>query len=297
VTRRDRRPPSLVSRRAFLAGGAGVVLLAACGGNGDDDATATTARATTTAAGSRLGLVKFFGDDFLVPGTEQRATFGVADAEGVVTGDVPATLDFTIVSEGSAVGAPITVASHAEDLPRPYYPLVFTVPRAGFYTARTTIGGEAAEATFGVVDESSVPQVGQPMPAVDTPTVGDGHGVDPICTADPQCPLHEVTLSKALGEDRPVALLISTPKFCQVAICGPVLDVLLAQQQAFPDIRMIHAEVYTDETTDTVAPVIEAFGLTYEPALFTASSDGRVAARLDNIFDTAELTATLGALS
>ena len=72
------------------------------------------------------------------------------------------------------------------------------------------------------------------------------------------------------AEGRPVALLVSTPKFCQVAICGPVLDVLLSQRGAFPDVRMIHAEVYTDETIETLAPVIDALGMTYEPGLFVA---------------------------
>ena len=246
---------------------------------------------TEPPAGS--SLVKFFGDDFLAAGIEQRATFGVGDAEGVVSDDVPATLDFTIMSEGAAVGAPITVASRRDGLPRAYYPLMFTVAPSPASTPRwPTSAASPSRPTFGVVDRADValPQVGEVLPAFDTPTVSDGRGVNPICTAEPQCPLHEVTLTEALTEGRPVALLVSTPKFCQMAICGPVLDVLLAQQPAFPDVRMIHAEVYTDETTETLAPVIDAVGLTFEPALFIASSDGLVAARLDNIYDTTELT-------
>jgi hypothetical protein len=284
-----------LSRRAFLAGSASAALLAACGGGGNDDDAAPTTTATTEPAG--MSLVKFFGDDFLVPGIEQRVTFGVADAEGVVSGDVPPSLDFAIRLEGTPVGAPITVASHREGLPRPYFPLVFTVPEAGFYTATAEIDGQPVEASFGVVERVPIPQIGDPMPSFDTPTVGDARGVNPICTDEPQCPLHDVTLTEALAEGRPVALLVSTPKFCQVAICGPVLDVLLGQQQAFSDVRMLHAEVYTDETTQTLAPVIDVFGLTYEPALFVASSDGLVAARLDNIYDTAELVSTLQAVS
>jgi hypothetical protein len=284
---------SRLSRRAFLAGGASAALLAACGG-GDDDASSTTTAPTEPTGAS---LVKFFGDDFLVPGIEQRATFGVADAEGVVSGEVPASLDFDVRLEGSSIGPPISVASHREGLPRPYFPLVFTVPEPGFYTATTTIDGQPIESSFGVVESVPIPQVGDAMPVLDTPTLSDGRGVDPICTDDPQCPLHDISLTQALAEGRPVAMLISTPRFCQVAICGPVLDVLLAQRDAFPDVRMLHAEVYTDETTETLAPVIDAFGLTYEPALFVASSDGRVAARLDNIYDTTELVTTLRAVS
>jgi hypothetical protein len=290
------RPPAVrVSRRAFLAGSAGMALLAACGGgDGDDGGTATTTLpATEPAIG--VSLIKFFGDDFLVPGIPQRATFGVGDAEGVVSDDVPDSLEFTILSEGAAIGAPMTVPSHREGVPRPYFPVRFTAPQAGFYTVKTVIDGQPVEASFGVVDRAglSLPQIGEPLPAVETPTVTDGRGVDPICTADTQCPLHEVSLTQALTEGRPVALLVSTPKFCQVAICGPVLDVLLDQQAAFPEVRMIHAEVYTDETIETLAPVIEAMGLTYEPALFVTGRDGVLAARLDNIYDSVELAATL----
>jgi hypothetical protein len=184
-----------------------MVMLAACGG-GDDDTSSTTGAGQTTEAATGPSLVKFFGDDLLVPGIEQRATLGVADAEGVVSGDVPDSLDFTITSEGAAVGPPITVASHRQDLPRPYYPLVFTVTSPGVYTASAAIDGQPIEASFQVVPADSVfvPQVGDPMPNIPTPTVADGQGVNPICTRDPQCPLHDVSLSQALTEGRPVAL-------------------------------------------------------------------------------------------
>lgn len=242
--------------------------------------------------------MKFFGDDLLTSTIPQRATFGIADAEGVTSAEVPAALDFTLLLDGEAVGSPESVASRREGLPRPYYPLTFIVPSPGFYTAVAEIDGVPLEATFQVLapGEVRVPQVGESMLAFDTPTVADARGVHPICTREPQCPLHDVTLTEALAERRPVAFVVSTPRFCQVAICGPVLDVLLGQQAAFPQVRMVHGEVYTDETTDTLAPVVEALGLTYEPVLFLASSEGTVAARLDNIWDSTELVDALEAL-
>jgi hypothetical protein len=283
--------PSRLSRRAFLAGSAGAAVLLACGG-GDDDAADTTAPAPGTS------LVRFFGDDFLIAGTSQRATFGLGDAEGVVRDDVPSTLDLTLLFDGESVGPPVSVASRREGIPRPYYPLDFNVADPGVYTATTVVDGEAVETSFQVLapDEVTLPQVGDPLPAFDTPTVGAVRGVDPICTREPQCPLHDVTLSEALAEGRPIAFSISTPKFCQVAICGPVLDVVLAQREAFPNVRMLHAEVYTDETTETLAPVIEAYGLTFEPTLFLAGADGTIVARLDNIYDTTELVERLQSL-
>jgi hypothetical protein len=244
-------------------------------------------------------LVKFFGSDVLISGIEQRATFGIGDAEGVVSGDVPAALDFLITAENAEGGPTVAVDSRREGLPRPYYPLLFTADAPGVYTVSTVIDGQRIEAAVQVnaPDQVALPQPGQPMIPLDTPTAAAPNGVNPICTRESQCPLHEVTLTAALGEGRPIALLISTPRFCQVAICGPVLDVLLSQQAAFPDVRMVHAEVYTDETTQVLAPVIDAYGLTYEPALFLARSDGSIETRFDNIFDATELELALRSVS
>jgi hypothetical protein len=217
----------------------------------------------------------------------------------VLVHDPPSSIVFTLSLDGTPVGGPITVPSHAEGLPRAYYPLGFTPTAAGLYTAATTVDGEALETTFTVSDPGAVPVpgAGDEMPSVDTPTTADGHGVDPICTREPPCPLHEVSLKDALAEGGPVAFLISTPKYCQVAICGPVLDVLLSRQSAYPGVRMIHAEVWTDDSTTTLAPAVEAFSLTYEPALFLADASGRVQTRFDSIYDSTELDAALADLT
>src|SRR3546814_11078234 len=82
---------------------------------------------------------------------------------------------------------------------------------------------------------------GDAIPAVATPPPTDARGVNPICTAEPACPLHDVSLADALGEGRPIALLVATPAFCQIAICGPVLDVLLEATGGHPDVRPLHA--------------------------------------------------------
>ncbi|MGH9188256.1 MAG: hypothetical protein ACRD0U_21010 [Acidimicrobiales bacterium] len=282
------------SRRALLLGAAGAVILTSCGG--DDDTSADSI--TTTETARSASLIQFFGNDHIVAGREQRLPFGLGDTEGVITREAPATLAFQLLDDtGGEVGGPITVGSRQAGLPRPYFAVPVTLPAPGIYTATTSWNGQSVEASFEVVAETSLPQVGEPLPRFDTPTTADTRGVNPICTAEPQCPLHDVTLSAALASGAPVALLISTPKFCQVKICGPVLDVLLSQRDAFPGIRMLHAEVYTDETTSTTTDAVQSLGLTFEPCLFLAGSDGTVAARLDNIYDQTELVAALTALS
>ena len=291
-----------VSRRHFLAGGgavAGAVLLGACGDD-DGDTTSTTARSSA----SGLALVQFFGGlPMLAAGSEIRAPFGVGDSEGLLpVDDNPEALTVTILDEaGDEVGSPLEVRRHAKGLPRAYFPLRFTVEDPGIYTGRTEVDGETLEMAIQVDDPSEVSaiQAGATMPALATPTTADARGIDPICTDDPVCPLHDVTVADALGEGRPMALLVSTPAFCQIAICGPVLDVLLGVTGEHPGVRFLHAEVYAhpEEETDTKAPVIDELGLTFEPCLVLVGPDGKVVERLDTIFDEDEVSASLTSLA
>jgi hypothetical protein len=293
-------PANPLSRRRFLTGGgalAGAVLLGACG---DDDA----ASSSTSGAGTDLALVQFFGGEpMLAAGREVRAPFGVADAQGLLgIEDTPESLTVSVLdASGSEVVAPIALARHAEGLPRAHFPLRFPVDDPGIYTGRTEVDGQTLEMAIKVDPEESVSviQAGEALPAIDTPTTGDPRGVDPICTDDPVCPLHDVTVTEALGEARPLALLVSTPAFCQIAVCGPVLDVLLDAMGDFDGVRFLHAEVYAhpQEDTDTKAPVIDALGLTFEPCLVLVGADGKVTERLDTIFDTAEATEALSRLA
>ncbi|MFL6207026.1 MAG: hypothetical protein ACJ739_16910 [Acidimicrobiales bacterium] len=292
--------PLAVSRRRFLAGGgalAGAVLLGACGDDGDDGTS------TTADAGKGLALVQFFGGPMLVAGGEVRTPFGVADADGLLSvDDNPDALTVTVLDDsGKEIGSPMEVPRHAEGLPRAYFPLRFTVDEPGIYTGRTEVAGEALEMAIQIdaADDVAVIQPGAAMPAIATPTSSDPHGVDPVCTDDPMCPLHDVTVADALAKGRPLALLVSTPAFCQIAICGPVLDVLLGVTSDHPDITFLHAEVYAHphEETDTKAPVVDALGLTFEPCLVLVGSDGKVVDRLDTIFDSSEASAALASLS
>jgi len=136
------------------------------------------------------------------------------------------------------------------------------------------------------------------MIPVDTPTPTDARGVDPVCTQDPPCPLHDVTLTEALTMGKPVAFLISTPAFCQTGICGPVLDLLVAEAEG-RDIVALHAEVWKnaaeldgDLSQATPTEALDAYGMTaagFEPALFIGDSQGNLADRLDLIYDSSEL--------
>jgi hypothetical protein len=78
-----------------------------------------------------------------------------------------------------------------------------------------------------------------------------------------------------------------------------VLDLLEEIAPTRPDVQFVHAEVYTnaaavgDVNRADLAPVIDAYGLTFEPSLFVADASGTIVARLDNVYDRVELREAL----
>jgi hypothetical protein len=284
--------PEPLSRRSFLAAGAGALALAACGGGGDKSA--CTSASASTSAKPAFNLIGFYVADTLVAAAPQRLPFAIADSEGAFIANPPATLDFTIVGpDCKRLGSPITVASHKAGLPRPYYPLVFTPPTPGVYEAHAEVQGKPLFATFQFGTSTEVPSAGQPMIPFDTPTVANQQGVELLCTRVPACPLHDITLTEALAGKQPVAFLVATPMFCQTAICGPVLDVMLGLKDRFPQVTFLHSEVYPTQqaaqAASSVVPVVRAYKLTSEPVLFLGKADGTIAERIDTIFDGVEL--------
>ena len=240
-------------------------------------------------------MISFSDTSALVPGQPQRVTIGFADKEGVVLTQPPADpVTFSVESNGNRIGDPVTVPSHAQGIPKAYFPIIFTPPAPGTYSVSASISNTPVSTEFQIANSTSVVAAGQKMIPFDTPTVSDLRGVELLCTRNPQCPLHDVTLREALAAGTPVAFLVATPEFCQQAICGPVLDVLLAQKDAFPTVKMLHSEVYptvadAQPNTLKVTDVVNAYGLTFEPALYLAGKDGTIVNRLDTIFDEVEL--------
>jgi hypothetical protein len=295
--------PLGLSRRRFLAASgavAGVAVLGACGGS-DKKANAT---GDTT---SKYVLAQYFGSGQFAAGAPTRAPFGIADSQGaLLTKDAPAEIEVAVLdADDKQVGKTLVIKRHSNGLPRPYFPLEVTLHDPGIYSVRAE-GGLAAGNSMAleITDPKDLKLVrpGVALPPLETPTVTDARGVAPICTRTPACPLHDVTVAQALGEGKPVGLIVSTPAFCQVAICGPVLEIVLGAAKDHPGVQLVHAEVYTDpfhdpSTNRRLAPAMAALGLPFEPALILADSKGMVVQRLDSIFDRDELGQALSNLS
>jgi hypothetical protein len=278
-----------LSRRTFLAAGAGALVAAACGGSGSGNGSGDKG----AKASGATALVARFQDGTFVPGA-QRVAFSLGNKDGLVSDNVPARLDARVLDgDGKVVVNAVSADRHDKGLPLPYWPFTLALTAPGVYTLKTS---DNLEGSFSVVDPSQekIPKPGEKLPPFDTPTTTDSRGVNPICSRQPICPLHDITLTQALQTGKPVAYFIGTPAFCQTGVCGPILDFVVAQHQRLGDkVAMVHADVYTDSAATTTTPAVNAYNMTFEPCLWVADASGTVVERLDFVFDEGELSAAV----
>jgi hypothetical protein len=290
-----------VSRRIFLAGTGGA-LLAACGSNGDgsgpQETTGVEGDDDLTNDGDDFALIRYFTDPSITVGLERRLALGVADIDGTLRAEGPDELRAGLLNAQGELIVDVLGRRRIESVALPYYEFRFDVADPGIYTLQVDIDGARADASFTAVEVGALPFAGpgDRLEPFDTPTTSDSRGIDPICTREPGCPFHEVTLTDALATEKPVVYLIGTPAFCQTATCGPILELLIEVAGNFDDVTFVHSEVYTDLTATTPAPAVEASGLTFEPAIFLVGSDGTVVERLDVVVDVSELRDRIAAL-
>jgi hypothetical protein len=271
-----------------LAAGAGALLLGACGGSSKE-----------AAGGKGLNLL------VVTPEAETskptRLAFVLQDDEREYISPKKVTLQFGPAQDRFT--SPLVegqIFTDAAPAP-PYFTVEAELAPKGTVWAQATVDGKRATAPINIVDARPGLGPGQKVPSVRTPSPGDAAGLEQVCTrSEGPCPWHDVSLDQALTQARPMAVLVATPAFCQTAVCGPVLDLLLKAQPEIGDrVRFVHLEVYATRPTGPevnrtpLAPAVKAFGLTSEPVLFTVGADGVVRDRIDGLYGTSEATAAL----
>lgn len=310
-------PESLVGRRNLLrtAGTAslGAALLAACGGNADTgDAAATPALTPTPtdAAASASPSAPSVQDEIALaaqaagfdgpvdqtviiatfetlalPG--QRMQFGVLDAErSPILGD-PVQAAIVRASDFEVVAAATTPTFYGEDLgPRGVYVFSADLTSTGIhYLVVQTSAGNVGSGVLNIIDPttSQVPRTGDAFPLPPTPTVEDPQDLVELCTREPDCSMHDLSLDEGPALGKPMVVCIATPKYCQTAVCGPVVDVVeaLKQERGSDDVSWFHIEVYVDAGNTPLPQVTETWQLPSEPWTFLLHADGTVADRFD----------------
>ena len=284
-------------RRSFLrtlglsvgALGAGG-LLAACSSNGNP--TAGRSPSPTSSAGSvpqgqpTLNVINASFET--LTGEDRRFAFGVTtvDNEPVTEGPLEV---YLADPEGRVLAGPLTAEFHDQGgSALGVWLTSFDVPEPGIVQLVAVRDDDYGAAAVNVVtpEQAQAPVPGSQATSVPTPTTAEQLGFATICTADPPCGMHEVSLDTALAESRPAVLLFATPAFCQTAVCGPAVGTVDQTRQslgaAAADVAWIHCEVYTDQG-QTLAPQLgeEGWGLPTEPWLFTIGADGVIRDRLD----------------
>lgn len=300
-----------LTRRSLLAGlgGAGAALaLAACGGSGQPEVEGTAGTSgepqdpTTTlqdgdaavqasldAAGvdAPVTMSVLIASFEPMTGPGRRLQFGLLgeDQEPALGLDVRAHL--VRAEDVTDATGPLEATFHGEGLgDRGVYVIETDLEEPGTYdlVVVTADGSAAGTGALRVItpEQSAVVNIGEEFPTVETPTVEDPKDLDELCTRDPDCGMHEVSLDTALAEGTPTVLVISTPKYCATRICGPVVDVVLQvrEETGRDDVRFIHAEVFKD-AGNTPTDIVTELQLPTEPWTFVIAADGTLSERFD----------------
>ncbi len=171
--------------------------------------------------------------------------------------------------------------------------------RAGTWELDWTIStGEGTDPILVLVNEApTTPAIGEPAPAVATPTTAD-HPIDEISTdTDPTPGLYTVSLDEALSNGKQTVVIFATPAFCTSAACGPMLETVKRIMPQYPDVNWIHVEVYQgfketgfQPSPDRLVDAVKAFNLPSEPWVFVMDESGVVKSRLEGAVSDAELS-------
>ena len=252
----------------------------------------------TSATG--YAVAQRFNQEVLVPGLV-RLPISLASKQAILS-DGPAVLNGKIISIDTSKTVIPAISAKRRKVTEAlsYWDFHAQLDQVGNY-ALIIDGGTPEGGAIQINDPTTVkvPSVGQQLPPFDTPTTDNHRGVEPICTrlTGGPCPFHAITLTDALKMGKPVVYMIGTPAHCQFGTCAPGLEALIVASKRLGDkLSIVHADVYADDSATTAAPAVDAYNLTFEPAIWFADATGKITMRLDAAWDQTELDESLDAL-
>ena len=230
-------------------------------------------------------------------GPDRWLAFGIRDLENTPLDDADVQVYLRTIATApdqtaEVVAGPLAASfAPATETGQGIYYLQTTIEEPGLYDVVATVGDDHGVASIQVVDPSNsrVAVPGEAAISARTATTEDDLGVFAVCTQDPPCGMHEMSLDEALETGRPVAMMFATPEFCQTAVCGPSVSTLdaIRGDGDWGDTIFVHSEIFAEAPvgaeapTTPLVPAVEAWGLPSEPWFFTIGGDGVIAGRLD----------------
>jgi hypothetical protein len=292
----------LSSRREFLrlaAAGGGALglaaLLAACGGDdqpgGSGGAAPTGSLKALVADATQLSLL---GAQSQLPVGVSLFTFGLSTADNrLVTGGAPQV--WVARNDTGRAAGPFPTRwfeleayeTTKDTSPRSpltgFYGAEVEFPEAGDWmvAAALEVDGGRAVGQGAVPVAARVPAaVGSKAKALATPVATTAAARRKICTREPACPLHEISLDDALAADRPTVVNFGTPLLCTSQICGPVVDEqMVVADKLGAKASFVHVEIYPSRNTAKPVRALTEYGFTTEPWLLVVDRDGVIRAR------------------
>jgi len=132
-------------------------------------------------------------------------------------------------------------------------------------------------------------EVGSKAVPVDTPVATSVAKLKQICTREPVCHMHGISLADALKNGKPTVVVFSTPLLCQSQFCGPVTDeVIVASEKYGGRANFLHVEEFLPgpnlqppaPTAANRSPGFKAWHLLSEPWVFVIDRKGVISSRL-----------------
>jgi len=289
------------SRRDFLrlagAGGGALglgALLAACGK--DDEPGGAAPAGSLQALRANATQLSLLGAQSQLQVGTALYTFGLSTADNrLVTGGAPQ-IWVAKNDTGRAAGPFPTrwfeleaYEQTKDSSPRSpltgFYGAQVEFPEAGDWMVAATLdvdGGRAVGQGAASVAAKVPAAVGSKAKRLATPVATSAAGRKKICTREPACPLHAISLDDALAAGRPTVVTFATPLLCSSQMCGPVVDEqMVAADKLGAKASFIHVEIYPGRSTAKPARTFLQYGFTTEPWLLVVDRDGVIQARYE----------------
>jgi hypothetical protein len=266
---------------------------------------------------------------------ENRFTYFVLDSDGVPVVDAETTISFYDLSNGEEVkkstldGESLVpgrdagleeqiIHTHADGSRHVHinaggqiglYAVNTNFDKAGLWGAELKVRGGTPEVNkdlilmFDVIEEGTIPNIGDPAPPSDNLTAADVTDLALIDTSpEPSVEMHELSIADAVASGKPTVVLFAAPGYCTSQICGPEFEIMkkLYGQYQGKDVNFVHVEFYQDPATPQLKrPVAAAaeWNLRTEPWFFVIDASGKIAARFEGPTGLSELDAAIKKVS
>ncbi|MFL6272538.1 MAG: TlpA family protein disulfide reductase [Actinomycetes bacterium] len=290
-----------ISRRELLrlagAGGGALglaALLAACGGDNKGGTGGSSPAGSLKALRADATQLSLLGAQSQLPVGAGLYTFGLSTADNrLVTGGAPqvwVARDDTARAAGPFPTRWFELKAYEQTRdtsPRSpltgFYGAQVEFPEAGNWMVAAALdldGGRAVGQGAVPVAAKVTAAVGSKAMPVGTPVATTAAGRKKICTREPACPLHTISLDDALTAGRPTVVTFATPLLCSSQMCGPVVDEqMVAAGKLGGKASFIHVEIYPSRNTAKPARTFLQYGFTTEPWLLVVDRDGVIRAR------------------